>query len=532
MGNRRVRGLLLALAVVFLVVAVVAGCAPKTPAPAPTTPAQPPAPPPPPKPKVLTIASGTDIERLDPHLSTASPTFSVLSHIFETLFFMSPTGEVKPELAETFKVEPEGNVYTITLRKGVKFSDGTPFDSHAVKVNLERVLNVENKAAYRSLINTVTDIRIIDSHTIQLVTERPFGPMLSHLSHSGLAIISPKALAEGPDYLARNPVGTGPFVLKEWKQGESVTLAKRADYWRTPAALDEVVFKVVKEDGARLIEVESGTSDIAVRVPPSEVERLQKNPNLVIDRTVGLRTIYVYFNVTKPPFDDVRVRQAFNYAVDKDAIVNHLLLGAARVSDAPIAPAVFGYAQQTAYKRNVEKAKALLQEAGYGSGLKVTFHHPTGRYVQDARIADAIRAQLAEVGVTLELVTMEWPLYLEAIRKPLAENQVSMALLGWGCVTMDADYALYDLFHSAQWAPSFNLGFYKNERVDRLLHDARNTADTTKRLAYYREAQQLLWADAPWLFLHSEVQLTALRKDVKGFMVHPTERLMAHSADK
>jgi len=226
------------------------------------------------------------------------------------------------------------------------------------------------------------------------------------------------------------------------------------------------------------------------------------------------------------------VRQAFNYAVDKEAIVNHLLLGAARVSDAPVAPPVFGYAQQTVYQRDVAKAKALLKEAGYESGLKVTFYHPTGRYVQDARIADAIRAQLAEVGVTLELLTLEWPLYLEAIRKPLAENQVAMGFLGWGCVTMDGDYALYELYHSGQWAPSFNLGFYKNERLDELLHEARNTADSERRLALYAEAQRIIWDDAPWLFLHSEVQLTALRKNVTGFVVHPTERLMAREADK
>ncbi len=526
MGSWRSRRGAAALAVVIAALVLVAGCAPRAQEPA--APGQPG----PPEPKVLTIVTGTDIESLDVHVVTSSPSFSVLEHIFESLFYINPEGKIQPLLAESFTVEPEGNVYTIKLRRGISFTDGTPFDAEAVKLNFERVLNPENKAAFRNLINTVTDIRVVDSHTIQLVTEKPFGPMLTHLTHQGLAIISPAVLRQGPEAIARNPVGTGPFVFKEWRQGEYVSLVKNDNYWGDKAKLDEVVFKVVKEDGARLVEIEAGTADVAVRVPPTEATRLRASPNIVVDTTPGLRTIYVYFNVTKKPFDDVRVRQAFNYAVDKEAIVKNLLLGAARVSDAPIAPPVFGYSAQTPYRRDVEKARQLLKEAGYESGLRVVFHHPTGRYVQDARIADAIRAQLAEVGVTAELKTLEWAQYLDFIRKPLDQNEVQMALLGWGTVTMDADYGLHALFHSGQWAPSFNLGFYKNEQVDQLLAEARNVAEANRRLQLYAEAQKLIWEDAPWLFLHSEVQLTGIRKNVKGFVVHPTERLIARWADK
>lgn len=520
-GLRMRSGWLMALAA-LTALALVAGCGQRAPQQAA----------PPPEPKVLTIATGTDIENLDVHLVTSSPSFSVLEHIFESLFAMKPDGSIEPLLAESFSVEPDGRTYTIRLKQGISFTDGAPFDANAVKANFERVLNPESKAAYRNLINTVTDIRVVGAHTVQLVTENPFGPMLTHLTHPGLSIISPAVLAQGADALARNPVGTGPFVLKEWKQGEAVILARNADYWGEKARLDEVVFKVVQEDGARLVEVEAGTSDVAVRVPPSEAQRLRANPNIVIDTTPGLRTIFVYFNVTKPPFDDPRVRQAFNFAVDKESIVRDLLLGAARPSDAPIAPPVFGYSAQTPYRRDVARARQLLQDAGYGDGLRVVFYHPTGRYVQDARIADAIRAQLAEVGVTAELRTLEWGQYLEFIRKPLADNEVQMAFLGWGTVTGDADYGLHALFHSSQWAPSFNLGFYKNEQVDALLDEARNVADANRRLALYTQAQRLLWEDAPWLFLHSEVQLTAVRGNVKGFVVHPTERIIARWADK
>lgn len=485
-----------------------------------------------PAPKVLTVVHGTDIESLDVHLVTSAPSFTVLDHIYQTLFDITPDGRVVGQLAESFTVEPDGRTYTVRLRRGVRFTDGTPFNAQAVKANLERVLDPANRAAYRSLIEPIREIRVVDDHTVQLVSERPFGPILTHLAHSGLSMISPSAIARGREYIAANPVGTGPFVLQEWRQGEYVRMRRNPDYWGTPASLDEVVFRVVLDDSARIVELETGTADVGIRVPPTEVARLQANPNIVVDRTPGLRTIFIYFNVSRPPFNDVRVRQAFNYAVDNEAIARSLLLGAARPSDAPMAPAVFGYAPQPPYRRDLERARRLLQEAGFDFSQRIILHHPTGRYVQDALVADAVRANLRELGVNVELRTMEWTTYLEFIRRPLERNEVQMALLGWGVVTMDADYALYSLFHSSQWAPSFNLGFYKNPEVDALLAAGRSTADAAERRRIYAEAQQKIWNDAPWVFLHSEVMVTGLRANVKGFLVHPAERYLALEADK
>lgn len=483
--------------------------------------------------QTLTIVQGTDIESLDVHVVTSSPSYAVLDHIFETLFELSPEGEIIYRLATGFEVGPDGRTYTIKLREGIRFSDGTPFNAEAVKANLLRLQDPATQAAFANLISPIREINVLDEYTVQLRSDEPFGPIQVHLAHPGIGMISPAVLARGKDYVAANPVGTGPFVLEEWRQGEQVVLRKRDDYWGEPAKLDRIVFRQIVDDGARLLELEAGTADVAIRIPPTEWQRIDANPNMKVDRTPGLRTIYMYFNTQKPPFDDVRVRQAFNYAVNNEAIVNALLAGAGRASDAPMAPPVFGYSPQTPYRYNPSLARQMLQEAGFDFSRTYVIHHPTGRYNQDALIAAAVQQNLRAIGVQTELVTMEWTTYLDFVRRPVNENEVEIGLLGWGVATMDADYALVEMFHSAQWpAAGFNLGFYKNPAVDAALDAGRFNADPNARLAAYAEAQRLIWEDAPWIFLHSELQLTGLRSNVEGFVVHPTERYLAHEAEK
>lgn len=517
--------------------AATAEAPPAQPAPATQSPEQPaeaPAQPEvPAEPKTLTIASGTDIENTNIHLVTSSPSFSVLEHIYQPLFSMSEEGVLEPLLAESLSSTGDG-VYEVKLRKGIGFTDGAPFNAEAVKANLDWMLNPDNKAPFRgTLLGKVTEVNVLDEYTVEIKTDGPFAPLPAHLSHGAVAMVSPKALEQGVDFLAENAVGTGPYILKSWARDEAVTLERNPNYWGDAPKIDTVVFKVIKEDGARIVEIEAGTIDVAVRVPPAEIPRLQANPDIELVITPGLRTIYIFFNVTAEPFDDVRVRQAVNYAVDKDAIVSSLFSDAALVSSAPFAPPIFGYAPQQPYKRDIEKAKALLAEAGVAPGTKVVMYHPTGRYIQDALVADAVRASLKEIGLDVELKTLEWPQYVPTVRKTKEDgNDVQFAMLGWGTPTMDADYALYALFHSGEIPPGFNGAFYNNPEVDALLEEGRSTLDTAKRQAAYKKAIEIIWQDAPWLFLYSEVQVTAIRKGVTGFIVHPDESLIAQFADK
>jgi ABC-type transport system substrate-binding protein len=481
--------------------------------------------------KTLTIASGTDVESMNIHVVTSSPTFTVLEHIYETLFYMDPEGGLEPLLAESLDADEDGN-FIITLREGISFTDGTPFNAEAVKANLDWVLDTDNAAPFRFLISRIEEVNVVDEYTVELVLDGDFAPLPAHLSHGALAMVSPAALEQGADFLASNAIGTGPYVLENWQRDNAVTLTRNPDYWGDQPAIGTVIFKVVAEDSARMIEVEAGTADVAVRVPPAEAERLAANPNIDIVTTPGLRTIYIFFNVTQEPFTDVRVRQAVNYAVDVQSIVDNLFDGAANISRAPIADPVFGFSAQEPYARDLDRARDLLEEAGVPEGTTVTLYHPTARYIQDALVADAVRAQVSEIGLNVQLQTLEWTQYVPHVRRVEEENDIQFAMLGWGTVTMDADYGLYALFHSSEVPPGFNGAFYRNDEVDALLDAARTTVDLAERERMYAEAIEIIWNDAPWLFLYSEVQLTAVRSDVEGVLVHPNERLIVTGADR
>ncbi len=477
----------------------------------------------------LTIAMGADPESLDPAEATSSPAAMVMMHTMDTLFDMTPEGEIVPLLAEGYEVSEDGLEYDIFLKEGIEFHDGTYFDAEVVKFNLERLQ--DEKAPFSFLINQVVDIEVIDDYTVRLFTEEPFAPLMAHLSHDFISMISPEAVEEYGDEISMNPVGTGPFVFESWTRGEEIVVSRNENYWGDDAYLDTVTFRIVPEDSTRVVMVETGEADATMFVPPRERTRLEGVEGVNVVQTASLRTIYVGMHNKKEPFDDIRVRKAVNYAVDNQAIVEQIMDGAGRPSDAPISPDIFGYAQQERYEYDPDRAQELLAEAGYEDGLEITLHHPVGRYMMDETIAQAVQSQLADVGINARLETMEWTTYLEFLDKSPEEAEHDMYLLGWGTVTGDADYGLFALFHSSQFAPEGNdYSYLDNERVDELLERARVIPDEETRRESYAEIIEIIWDEAPWLFLHSEVQINAVRDNVAGLIHHPREYISAAEA--
>ena len=480
----------------------------------------------------LVIAIGAQPEALDPIAMASAPAATVGEHLHQSLIYMAPDGTLEPSLAESWQAAPDGLSWTLRLRQGVKFHDGSAFNAQAAKANLDRFLDPESKAPYRFLISEVSAVQVVDEYTIRLVLNRPFAPIISNLSHSFIGMLSPaslQSLAKGE--ATSNIVGTGPFKLVRWDRGEQIVLERNQEYWGNVPRIETLTFKFVPEDAARMVMLETGEAHAVMRVPPADAKRLDANPNIDVVYPSSVRVIYAGFNTQVKPFDNPKVRQAMNYAVNKEAIINTILAGVGYPSTAPVVPAVFGHTKVGPYEYNPAKARQLLAEAGYPNGFRAVFHHPTGRYLMDSTIAEAIQSMLREVGVQLELQTMEWSAYLSFVRKPPAEAQHQMYMLGWGTVTLDADYGIFSLLHSSQWPPTgWGVSYYKNDRVDRLLDSGRTTPERAARQGLYADAIKLIWEDAPWLYLHDEGQINAVRSNVKGLIHHPLENILAWDA--
>lgn len=473
----------------------------------------------------LIIAQGTDAASLDAAKATDSPSATVYSHIYETLFELKANGDIVPLLATNYAVSADGLTWTFDIRQGVTFHDGTPLTANEVKASIDRFLAPETAAPFRFLLNRIEEVNVLDTHKVEFKLASVFAPLLSHLTHSSTAIVK-----TGLD-LDVSPIGTGPFEFVSWERGQTIDLKRFEGYWGEKPGIEGLRFLAVPEATTRMALVETGEAHVSVRVPPQDVARLNANPNVTVENVSSVRTIYIYFNHTMEPFTDARVRQAINYAVDKEEIAEFVVGGAVRVSDAPVSPGVFGYTPVGNYDYDPEKAKQLLADAGFPNGFSTTLYSPNGRYLQDIQISEAIQSQLAAVGINAEIETLEWAAYLAKTNLPKEENEVPFAMLGWGTVTGDADYGLYALFHSTQHVPAgSNRSFYANPTVDALLDQARTNPNPILREVVYEEAMQIIWDEAAWLFLHSETQLVAVRDNVVGLIIHPTERYLAHGA--
>ena len=467
---------------------------------------------------------------LDPAQVTDLNSGRVGRRIVETLVtFPEESTQVVPGLAESWTVSKDGLRYTFKLRRGITFHDGTPFDAEAVKFSIERQFNPEhpaNKLGKYPFANfffgNVKAVEAMDDSTVRFVLKEPRASFLAVLTAGAASIVSPTAVRKwGVDY-PLNPVGTGPFRYVSWQRGQQVVLEKNPDYWKGPVKLDRVVYRPIVEDQARLTELMTGAVDLIVGVPPDFVGQLEGSPKVSIAKQVGAHVWYLGINNQKKPFDDKRVRQALNYAVNKDAIVKDVLKGTGAVSKGPVLPNTWGAdAALKAYPYDPQKAKQLLAEAGYPNGFSTTLWVPeSGSGMQSpVAMSTVMQSNLKAVGVNVTLQTMEWGAFLAKLRT----QEQELFALSWMAGTEDPDMVMYPLLHSSQWTPNGpNRALYKNTRFDELLTQARLVTDQAERAKLYREAQKILVEDAPWIFVDHEVQISASSKRVQGFKLHPS----------
>ena len=446
----------------------------------------------------------------------------------ETLVGINHEGKIVPELAEDWEVAPDGLSVTFRLRQGVTFHDGTPFNAEAVKFNFERLLNPEVTVPQRSTYSVIDRVEVVDEYTVRLVLKRPAPALVSALSATTVGMISPASVeAHGNSYTKyQHPVGTGPYVFVERVEGERVVLRKYEGYWGEKPYYDTVQFRIVPEAATRESLLLAGQVDMIILPPISDIPALQSNPDVKVLLAPSNRTIFIAINNNDPVLSDKRVRQALNYAVDKDAIIESVLFGAATKLDAPMAPSLFGYCSIGAYPYDPDKARQLLQEAG-ATNLELDFIAPTGRYVQDFQAAEAIAGYLEEVGIKTNLRTMDWPSYVQSIQKPPEEHTLQLHLLGWAPSYLDAEQQMVQ-FQSAAHPPNgLATSFYNSPQVDQLLAQASQEVDEAKRADLYCQASRIVWDEAPWIFLWYQNFPIVYSADVENVSYLPNEKFDA-----
>lgn len=467
---------------------------------------------------VLKVSQRADLSSIDVQVATDAPTLAVFSHVYETLFKITfnQKGEAvfQPHLVESYKQINE-TVWEFKLKSGIKFHDGTLLTAKDVKASFERGPKVGGLP--RILLGPVERVEVIDELTFRLVLKYPFSPIIAHLSHPSTAIVPAKVVELFPDKPIDNTsyiIGTGPFRFVEFKKNERTILEAFDGYWGPKPTVKRIEWIPVPDDSTRISYLEAGAVDIATHIPPHLTQTL-KNKGFNVIQIPSTRVIYIGINVER--INDLRVRQAMNYAVDKNAIVKNILEGAGSVATAPIPPAVFGYTKLDPYPYDVNKARQLIKEAGW-EGKELVFVTPQGRYLRDREVADAVRAYLESIGLKVKVEVMEWASYIQRVTN---QKDFDLYLLGWSTVTLDADYGLYSLFRTG--AP-YNRMQYSNSEVDKLLDSARAESDQAKRLSYYESAQRIVWQDAPWIFLHYEDIIVASKPGLVNFEIQPIER--------
>jgi peptide/nickel transport system substrate-binding protein len=492
-------------------------------------------------PNVLVVGQIAEPASLDPHVSTAANDFRIAVNLYDGLVRnKSGTLEIEPALATDWTISGDGLEYTFNLREGVSFHDGTPFNAEAVKFNFDRMLDEAHPFADTGpfplsfFFSSVDKVEVIDDLTVKFTLSEPYAPFMSNLASPTGLIVSPAAVEQyGADY-GRNPVGTGPFKFEEWQSNTRVVASRNDDYWDGAPALEAAIFRPITDANTRVAEMLSGGIDVLLETPPDNVAQFRDDANYQVVEAVGPHVWYVMLNAKEGPFADMRVRQAVNYAVNKESLVNDVLQGTAEVSAGPIPPAFnWAYNEEVdPYPYDPEMAKQLLAEAG-AEGASLTFLVTEGGsgMLDPVPMGTAIQADLAAVGLDVEIQTYEWNTFLSEVN-PGLEGKADMAEMAW--MTSDPDTLPFLTLRTAAWPEEggFNSSYYSNPEVDELLDAARVSTDQEERAALYKKVQEIAHEDAAWLFVANWKQNAVVTSAVEDFELQPDFGLVLRDVSK
>jgi len=475
---------------------------------------------------VLTIGRREDGTTFEPIATAQNVDFWVFSNVFDVLVRVDKAGqELLPGLAESWEASADGLTYTFHLRDA-KFSDGAPVTAADVAYSLTRIRDSE-LSLWSDSYKIIKDIQTPDARTVVITLNGPSAPFLSTLAMPGASIVSKAAMESlGEEAFAEKPVGSGAFMVQEWRRGDRVILVKNPNYWDAAnVSLDGVEWISVPDDNTRMLAVQAGELDAAIFVPFSRVAELSKDPNLTVVIDPSTREDHLLLNHEHPPLDNPKVREAIDLAIDKQAIVDTVLFGQGEVANSYVPKGALYHSDDNGARGfDPEKAKALLAEAGVGD-VALTYVVNAGNEV-DEQIAVLLQQQLAAVGITANLQKMDpsqtWDM--------LINGEYDVSVMYWTNDILDPDQkTTFVLGHDV------NMNYmtrYQNDTVKQLVADARLEMDPAKRAAMYAEIQKLAKADTHWIDLYYSPYISVTRKGVENFGQNPLGRFYLEDTKK
>lgn len=470
---------------------------------------------------------------MDPGDQTATYTAALLDPMYEGLLKRDPDLSLKPALATEWSSDAAGLVWTFKLRPGVKFHDGTPFDADVVVKNFARHLDTKRGLAASGRLRTFLEgVTAVDPMTVQFKLKSQYPAFLALLTTGPCLMVSPAAETAGT--IGSKAVGTGPYKLAEYKSGEYVLQTKNGEWWGgAPKGEDEIKWTWTPEPSVMNMALQTGDADVVNPFPAAFAQQLKANPDMTLSTTDGSAVFWVSLNTKMKPLDDVRVRQALNYATDREGIVKAFMQGFAKPANSPLAPVTPGYDKSLApYRYDVEKAKQLLKEAGYPDGFSMS----TIVQEQESRIGELLQAMWAKAGVKLDVRKMEGGVWSKAaFLDPAGKEKdgIGSSIASWSSGVNGADLQFRPLYYSKSASPAgANLGFFSDPKLDELIDKAASTLDEKARNAIYVDAQKLVNEQAPHVLLFTKQDLFATRASVKGTWVIPGGLIVVKEARK
>lgn len=455
----------------------------------------------------LTIGASQDVLTLDLPNYRSTQDLLVGGLVFDTLVSYDKDAKLQPGLATSW-TQPDAVTYRFTLRSGVKFSDGTPFDAVAVKAHFERSMKALKGQRFYDMIKSIT----AEGDGVTFVLQRPFTPFLGNVAFGTGGIQSPASVKQYGNDLLRHPVGTGPYTLKDWVAGQSLTFERNPTYWGPKPNPDRVVVKYVQDESTRMASLEAGELDVIQNAAPQRAADIKKSANLRLLTGPYAQSVWLGFTSSNQYLKDARVRKAISMMVDRTALVASITEGIARTASGFVPPELAPSTVKP-LSGDATAAKKLLADAGYPNGFSIDLWTPNGTYLRDKEIAQALQAPLKSIGVSANIKVMEYSAYADG----LARHEAGLFVLGWAH-TSAPDSMLRGVFHSKSTS---NWSDYKNPAVDKLIDDAVAQPSYEQAVKLWQQADQALVDDGAGAPLYWSTLIYAARSRVHDFYPTP-----------